>query len=61
MSNKNEADRLAAAKRDLRRLQEEIAPFVKKRDRRRATTAGRWENTRGVTRRAKREADTASN
>lgn len=55
MSKKNEADRLAAAKRDLRRLQEEIAPFVKKRDRRRATTAGRWENTQGVTRRARKE------
>lgn len=62
MAKENVDDRLAAAKRDLRRLQEEIAPFVKKRDRRRPTTAGQWQNTRDVTRRAKQgEGDPASN
>jgi hypothetical protein len=38
--------RLAEAQRDLRRLNQEIAPFVKPRDRRDYTTAGQWRDTR---------------
>ncbi len=39
-------ERLANARRDLRQMKEEIAPFVKERDRRQYTTAGQWQDTR---------------
>jgi hypothetical protein len=42
-------ERLADAKRDLRQIKKEIAPFVKERDRRQYTTAGQWQDTRRVT------------
>ena len=41
-------ERLAEAERDLQRMQEEIAPFARKRPLRRPTTAGQWQDSRGV-------------
>jgi hypothetical protein len=41
-------ERLANAKLDLQRMKEEIAPFVKERDRRQYSTAGQWQDTRRV-------------
>jgi len=42
------SDRMAEASASLRELQEEIAPFVKKRRFDRTTTAGRWQETDAV-------------
>lgn len=39
-------ERLARARGDLKRMKEEIAPFVKERDRRTHSTAGQWRDTR---------------
>ncbi len=39
-------ERLARARTDLKRMKEEIAPFVKERDRRQYSTAGQWRDTR---------------
>ncbi len=38
--------RLDRARDDLKRMQEEIAPFVRVRDRQKHSTAGRWRDTR---------------
>lgn len=38
--------RVERAKADLRRMKEEIAPYVKERDRRHFKTAGQWQDTR---------------
>ncbi len=49
--DKDEAARqLSESKRDLERLEQEIAPFVKKRPQRRPTTAGQWQDSRVVSR-----------
>jgi uncharacterized protein YdaU (DUF1376 family) len=39
-------ERLARARVDLKRMKEEIAPFVKARDRQQHSTAGQWRDTR---------------
>jgi hypothetical protein len=39
-------ERLDRARNDLKRMQKEIAPFVKERDRQKHSTAGRWRDTR---------------
>lgn len=38
--------RIEHAKADLRRMKEEIAPYVKERDRRHSSTAGQWQDSR---------------
>jgi uncharacterized protein YdaU (DUF1376 family) len=38
--------RLASARGELKRMKEEIAPFVKERDRQTHSTAGQWRDTR---------------
>ena len=47
---KKDADeeRLDRARADLKLMKEEIAPFVKERDRRQYSTAGQWQDTRRV-------------
>lgn len=39
------SERLAAAGRNLRRIQKEIAPYVKRRDAQQVSTAGTWRET----------------
>jgi|HubBroStandDraft_1064217.scaffolds.fasta_scaffold210498_2 hypothetical protein len=41
-------ERLNRARADLKQMKEEIAPFVKERDRRQYSTAGQWRDTRRV-------------
>jgi len=45
MAKKKDEQRLEESARDFERLEAEIAPFLKKRDRKRRTTAGQWQNT----------------
>jgi hypothetical protein len=47
-STKTGEERLAHARTDLKRMKEEIAPFIKERDRRQYSTAGQWRATRPV-------------
>jgi hypothetical protein len=49
-NKKKDADeeRLNRARADLKQMKEEIAPFVKQRDRRQHSTAGQWQDTRRV-------------
>lgn len=45
-TDESREQRLKDAERDFRRLEEEVAPFLKKRNRKRTTTAGQWQITR---------------